>query len=182
YVLHRLAERAHEPPLASTCPFPHCRRRPIHLELRWLRQEHVRSADEVLRAILRDLRLALYPMLLNEWLTRSGNNASLIANSDPDFQVLRRLLIANDLRAKHSGEYSGMSELQNEPLSLEQPLLRQIFSDSDLVSLITSRRSAAQAFDAQLQQPLTSPIPSKELTIAALRVSADHCAQTNPLH
>lgn len=74
---------------------PRCSRRPLILDC--INDQADGSADDTSRTIFRHLRFAIYRRVLGEWLQRHGRDPKSILSNDRRFNILRRLLISNDI-------------------------------------------------------------------------------------
>lgn len=182
YLLRRFEERRALIRTHCSCDREICYRKPLYVDFRHLGQSRALRANSVTVAVFREIRLKVYHRLILERCWECSIDPTRIEKQDPEFLVLRRLLIANDLRRFHGDEYQGAVNLTAPDLDLDNDLLESIHSQADMLSLIDRYRRPALAYGQALKALSEDPNQSHELMIHTLLFYLHRCGPDNPLN
>jgi hypothetical protein len=182
YLLRRFNDRRQQMMREFKCVCTECFRSPIYLDFRALGQHRAIRKESVVTDVFRQLRLRTYQQLVLEWLQRSNNSVKTIQAADPQFVVLRRLLIANDLLRFHGGDHIGLSNLYDSDLVIDAPLTSKTLSDKELIDLINHYRPAAEAYDPKIQKVSHDPDHSQDFMALTLQFYLYGCNLANPMN
>jgi hypothetical protein len=182
FLHRRFRERRDQLRQGFHCPCPACHRDPIYLDFRALGEKRALRAESVVPEVFREIRLHTYHRIISEWLHRIGIQPSRIVALDPEFLVLRRLLIANDLLRFHGAEHSGLTGLAAADLTLDYSLTQSRPKEEEIVALIQHHRRAALAYEGQLRNVAEDPNHSQDLMVVTLQFFLYRCNPGNPMN
>jgi len=178
YIRRRFQDRSEALREDFPCVISKCHREPIYLEFRYISRDRKKPVTEIFRS----LRLAIFERLILEWLEKCGNSTRLIKEVDPQFMVLRRLLIANDLTLFAGNRDRSLSQLNFGDLVLDSPLTTSCFSDSELVDLIKKYRRAAADYEPIIRRVSDNDDDSQSFIVLALNYYKSKCNERSPLN
>jgi hypothetical protein len=182
FLHRRFKERREQLREGFHCPCPTCHREPIYLDFRALGEKRGLRAESVVAEVFRGIRLHTYHRIISEWLHRIGLQPSRIAALDPDYLVLRRLLISNDLLRFHGAEHSGLTGLAAADLNLDFSLTQARLREDEISALVQRHRPAALTYQQQLRDVAEDPTHSQDLMVVTLQFFLYRCNPGNPMN